>query len=128
MVTANVACAASTLSNVAMERKMLTALIGPIANLAGTFLQTKVDKQKAAGQVAIAEAAAKAKVMETAATHDSKWELLMAQGTQGSWKDELVTIVVLIPCVLVFIPGMEDTVKTGFELSLIHISEPTRPY
>ena len=50
---------------------MLTALIGPLTSLAGTFLQTKVDKQKAAGQVAIAEAAAKAKVMETAATHDS---------------------------------------------------------
>ncbi len=94
---------------------MLTALIGPLANLAGTFLQTKVDKQKAKSTVAIAEATAKAKVMETAATHDSKWELLMAQGTQGSWKDELVTIVVLTPCVLVFIPGMEEVVKSGFD-------------
>lgn len=94
---------------------MITALIGPLTNLVGTFLQTKVDKQKAKSTVAIAEATAKAKVMETAATHDSKWELLMAQGTQGSWKDELVTIVVLIPCVLVFVPGMENVVKSGFD-------------
>lgn len=94
---------------------MWTALIGPVAELAGTFLKGKIDKQKAKSTVQIAEAEAKATVMKEAALHDSKWELIMAQSTQGSWKDELVTIVVLIPCVLAFVPGMEDVVKSGFE-------------
>ena len=94
---------------------MWTALIGPVAELAGTFLKGKVDKQKAKSTVEIAQAEAKAEVMKSAAMHDSKWELIMAEATKNSWKDELVTIVFLIPCILAFIPGMEDIVKSGFE-------------
>ena len=94
---------------------MLQALIGPIANLAGTFLEKKVTEQKAKATLAQTEAEAKAEIMKTAATHDSKWEIIMAQGTQNSWKDEVITIVVLIPTILVFIPGMEDVVKNGFQ-------------
>jgi hypothetical protein len=39
----------------------------------------------------------------------------MAEGTQSSIKDEVVTFAVLIPVILCFIPGMEDTVKNGFD-------------
>lgn len=94
---------------------MWTALIGPISELAGTFLKGKVDKQKAKSTVAMAQAEAKAEVMKSAAMHDSKWELVMAEATNNSWKDEVVTIVILIPCVLAFIPGMEEVVESGFQ-------------
>ena len=93
---------------------MFQALIGPIAELAGSFMQWQIDKQKAKATLAQTKAEAEAEIMRTAATHDSKWEIIMAQGTQNSWKDEVVTIVILIPTVLVFIPGMEDVVKNGF--------------
>jgi hypothetical protein len=52
--------------------------------------------------------------MKTAAQHDSKWELIMAESTKSSFKDEIITIVVLIPCILSFVPGMEELVKSGF--------------
>ena len=94
---------------------MWTALIGPISSLASSFVEGQVSKQKAKATLAQTEAEAEAEIMKTAATHDSKWELIMAEGTKGSWKDELVTIVVLIPVVLVFIPGMEQVVKNGFD-------------
>jgi len=94
---------------------MWASFIGPIANLAGSFLEGQAKKQQAKANLALTEAEAKAEIMKTAATHDSKWEIIMAQGTQGSWKDELVTIVILIPCALVFIPGLDEVVKTGFE-------------
>ena len=93
---------------------MFQALIGPISELAGSFMQGQIEKQKAKATLAQTKAAAEAEIMKTEATHDSKWEIIMAQGTQNSWKDELVTIVILIPTVLVFIPGMEDVVKNGF--------------
>ena len=93
---------------------MFQAFIGPISELAGSFMQGQIEKQKAKANLAQTKAAAEAEIMKTAATHDSKWEIIMAQGTQNSWKDELVTIVILIPTVLVFIPGMEDVVKNGF--------------
>ena len=94
---------------------MFQALIGPISELAGSFMQSQIEKQKAKDTLAQTKAAAEAEIMKTAATHDSKWEIIMAQGTQNSWKDELVTVVILIPTILVFIPGMEDIVKNGFE-------------
>ena len=93
---------------------MFQALIGPISELAGSFMQGQINKQKAKATLAQPKAEAEAEIMRTAATHDSKWEIIMAQGTQNSWKDEVVTIVILIPTVLVFIPGMEDVVKNGF--------------
>ena len=94
---------------------MFQAFIGPIASLAGSFLEGQVSKQKAKATLAQTEAEAKAEIMKTAATHDSKWELIMAKSTQSSVKDEIVTVVVLIPVILVFIPGMEEVVKNGFE-------------
>ena len=94
---------------------MFQALLGPISELAGSFMQGQIEKQKAKATLAQTKAAAEAEIMKTAATHDSKWEIIMAQGTQNSWKDEVITIVVLIPTILVFIPGMEDVVRNGFE-------------
>ena len=79
-------------------------LLGIAGSLAQTFLEGKVEKQKA-----------KAEVMKTAAQHDSKWELIMAESTKSSWKDEIITVAVLTPCILSFIPGMEDIVQAGFD-------------
>ena len=39
----------------------------------------------------------------------------MAESTKSSIKDELVTVIILIPLILVFIPGMEQIVKNGFD-------------
>lgn len=94
---------------------MWTALISPIASLAGTFLEGQVTKSKAKATLAQTEAEAKAEILKTAATHDSKWELIMAESTKSSIKDEVVTLVILVPVVLCFIPGMEDVVKNGFD-------------
>jgi len=87
----------------------------PLANLATSFLDRKLEETKGKAAVAKAKAEAEAEVMKTAATHDSKWELIMAQSTQSSWRDEIITVIVLIPMCLCFIPGMEDIVKRGFE-------------
>ena len=79
-------------------------LLGVVGSLAQTFLEGKVEKEKA-----------KSEIMKTAAQHDSKWEMIMAESTKGSWMDEGNTIAVLTPCILSFIPGMEEIVKSGFE-------------
>ena len=86
----------------------------PLANLATSFLDRKLEETKGKAAVAKAKAEAEAEVMKTAAANDSKWELIMAQSTKNSLKDEIITVIVLIPVVLVFIPGMEDVVKEGF--------------
>ena len=90
--------------------------LGPIANLAGTWLENKVEKTKAEGQAKVAEAKARATVAEKVATGEVEWEGKMAEATDSSWKDEFALVVLLAPAILVFIPGMKDYVKEGFEI------------
>ena len=95
---------------------MFQALIGPIANLAGTWFQNKLEKTKADGQAKVAEAKARASVAEQVAAGKVKWEGKMADATVDSWKDEFALVVLLLPAILVFIPGMREYVKEGFEV------------
>ena len=94
---------------------MIQALIGPLADLAGGWLKGKANAQAAAANLKLVEAEAKAAIMKSAATSEAEWEKIMAQSTQNSWRDEAVTIVVLVPVVLVFVPGMGEVVKAGFD-------------
>jgi hypothetical protein len=94
---------------------MLAALIGPIANLAGTWLEGKVEKTKAETGAKVARAKAEATIMEKKATGELEWDLEMARGSQSSWKDEWLVILFSVPLILAFIPGMEGVVANGFE-------------
>ena len=94
---------------------MLTALIGPIADLAGTWLSGKVEEKKAQSATKVAKAQAEAIVMQKKATGEIDWDLEMAKGSQTSWKDEWLTILFSIPLILAFIPGMEALVRNGFQ-------------
>ena len=96
---------------------MLTALIGPIANLAGTWLSGKVEEKKAQSATKVAKAQAEAIVMQKKATGEIDWDLEMAKGSQSSWKDEWLTILFSIPLILAFIPGMEEVVANGLHNS-----------
>ena len=82
---------------------MLAALIGPISQLAGTWLEGKVEKTKA-----------EAVIMEKKATGEIDWDLEAIKGSQNSWKDEWLVILFSIPLILAFIPGMEEVVANGF--------------
>ena len=81
---------------------MIQALIGPIANLAGSWMESKVEQTKAKGAVAKARAEAEAQVMVTAATHEAGWEKIMA----------ILVIIIIAMC---FIPFTQPYVERGFE-------------
>tara|TARA_B100001093_G_C26813971_1_gene1008827 strand:+ start:1465 stop:1848 length:384 start_codon:yes stop_codon:yes gene_type:complete len=93
---------------------MLTALIGPIASLAGSWMDGKVEETKAAATVKVAKAKAEATIMEKKATGEIDWDIEMARSSSTSWKDEWLTILFSIPLILAFIPGMEEVVANGF--------------
>ena len=93
---------------------MIQALIGPIGNLVGTWLQGKVDKSKADSEVKVAKAKAEAKVYETEATSQMLNERHLTDQMGDSLKDEFWTIIfggILICC---FIPYTQPYVKEGF--------------
>jgi hypothetical protein len=83
---------------------MIQALIGPIAELAGGWLKGKADANAAAANLKLVEAEAKATIMKNAATSESDWERVMAEGSQNSWKDEWLTILFSVPLILCFLP------------------------
>ena len=93
---------------------MLAALIGPISQLAGTWLEGKVEKTKAETGAKVAKAKAEAIIMEKKATGEIDWDLEAIKGSQNSWKDEWLVILFSIPLILAFIPGMEEVVANGF--------------
>ena len=93
---------------------MLNLLIGPITDLAGTWLNGKVEEKKAQAQTKVAKAQAEAIVMQKKATGEIDWDLEMAKGSASSWKDEWLTILFSIPLILAFVPGMEEVVENGF--------------
>jgi len=95
---------------------MFAALIGPIANLASSWMSSKVEKVKADGQAKVAEARARATVAEKVAAGEVEWEGKMADATGDSWKDEFALVVLLTPAILVFIPGMTEYVEHGFTI------------
>jgi hypothetical protein len=94
---------------------MLAALIGPLSELAGTWMKGKVEKTRAESEAKVAKAKAEATIMEKKATGEIDWDLEMAKGSQNSWKDEWLTILFSIPLILAFIPGMETVVQNGFQ-------------
>ena len=94
---------------------MIGQLIGPIANIAGGWLQGKADVKAAEAKLKLTEAEAKAKIMLSKETSIADWERIMAQGSQNSWKDEWLTILFSIRLVLVFLGDTgRQVVADGF--------------
>ena len=73
----------------------MLGFLGPIANLANTFVEGRVEKTKAVAKAKVARAEAEAEVMKVAATHEAGWEKIMAEASQDSWKDEAWTLLFL---------------------------------
>jgi len=94
---------------------MWTALIGPIANIAGSWMDGKVEQTKANAKTKVAKAVAEAAIMEKKATGEIDWDIEMARSSASSWKDEWLVVLFSIPLILAFIPGMEGIVQNGFE-------------
>ena len=103
---------------------MLGSLISPIASLAGTWLEGRVNKAKAETEVKVARAKAEAKVYETEATSSMLMEQNLTNQMAGSWKDEFWTIIfggILVAC---FLPWSQPYVAEGF----IFLNESTPPW
>ena len=89
--------------------------LGPIANLAGTWLEGKVEEKKAVTGAKVARAKAEATIMEKKATGEIDWDLKMADASASSWKDEWLTILFSIPLILSFCGDWgREIVTNGF--------------
>ncbi len=94
---------------------MIQALINPIANLAGTWLEGKVETKKAETGAKVAKAKAEAVIMQKKATGEIDWDLKMADASANSWKDEWLTVIFSAPLILAFMGDWgRQIVSEGF--------------
>ena len=81
---------------------MIQALISPLASLAGTWLEGRVERQKAETGAKVAKAKAEATIAEKQAAGEIDWDLRMAEASASSWKDEWLTLLFSVPLILDF--------------------------
>lgn len=100
-----------------MLEKILGAFLGQPAEQIADFFK---EKQRLKNEFKLArlrakvagERAKEARAIQ-ADTNDHEWSILQIQNS--GWKDEFVLIVVSVPFIIGFIPGMDKYVKAGFE-------------
>ena len=93
---------------------MLNLLIKPLLGVAGDVVTGIVETKKKKAEVKLKKIEAEAVHMDKIIAGEAEWETAAVKQMDGSWKDEVILIVLLLPAVLVFIPGCQDFVKSGF--------------
>jgi hypothetical protein len=94
-------------------------LLAGIPEAIGTYFNEK-QKLKAAENIRkleLEDAIHKRKVelVTLGQTADMNWEMEFARQAASSWKDEYTLIVVSIPLIMAFIPGLDVYVSAGFK-------------
>tara|TARA_R110002020_G_scaffold133987_1_gene298975 strand:+ start:536 stop:919 length:384 start_codon:yes stop_codon:yes gene_type:complete len=92
---------------------LLKAILGPVGSIASTWLEGRNEKIKANTKVKVARAEAEASVMEKKATGEIDWDIAQAKASEGSWKDEWLTVVFTLPLILLLF-GEEERVNNFF--------------
>tara|TARA_Y100001951_G_scaffold97635_1_gene97539 strand:- start:427 stop:810 length:384 start_codon:yes stop_codon:yes gene_type:complete len=86
-------------------------LLGVVADGVKSFAETK----KAKAEQKVVEIKAKTELMQQQIKGEADWDLEAIKNTQGSWKDEYLTILFSIPLLLCFLPFTVEYVERGFE-------------
>ena len=91
---------------------ILGSLVSPITSAISGWQERK--KVKLEGDIAVAKAATEGKVKRLAdgQVGDIAWENTSINNS--GWKDEWFTIILSIPVIMCFIPGLVDYVRQGF--------------
>ena len=93
---------------------MIQMLIKPLLGVAGDMIKGVVETKKAKATAKLTEIKAATALKEQQIAGKVSWEASAVDQMKGSWKDEVSLVVLLAPAVLVFIPGCQEYVKSGF--------------
>lgn len=86
----------------------------PVADYFNKRQEIKAAEHTAKLEIIKAEGARKAELIRDGLAADMAWETEFAQQARSSWKDEYTLIVVSIPLVMAFVPGLSLYVAAGF--------------
>jgi len=98
-------------------------MIGLIVNGVSQIAQNYFDKKKADINLKKTEVEAKTQIAKQVAEGkleadklNAEWENKAVDSLSGSLKDEFITLVILLPAILVFIPYTQPFVRLGFDI------------
>ena len=94
---------------------MLQLLLKPLLGVAGQAVSGFIETKKAKAENKLTEIKANTKLKQQQIAGEVSWEASAVDQMKGSWKDEFVLLALMIPAILVFIPGMTEHVERGFE-------------
>jgi hypothetical protein len=82
-------------------------ILSGVISLAETWLDSRA-------KVSEATAIARAEILKKSIDNEAAWENIQAQNSDRSWKDEYWTIILSLPLIMSFIPGLQPYVDAGF--------------
>tara|TARA_R110001592_G_scaffold79684_1_gene238192 strand:- start:15 stop:383 length:369 start_codon:yes stop_codon:yes gene_type:complete len=89
---------------------MITALIGPIANVITGMMKNSSEKSQAKQKLAVAKIEAQVSRVQ----QDGDWEAKAMSASDGSWKDEAWTIAFIALIAACMWPPAQPFIKQGF--------------
>ena len=93
---------------------MIQMLLKPLLGVAGDMIKGVVETKKAKATAKLTEIKAATALKQQQIAGKVSWEASAVDQMKGSWKDEVSLVVLLAPAVLVFVPGCQEYVKSGF--------------
>ena len=94
--------------------ELLTGLVKPVTDYFGRRRELKSQEHQAELKIKDAIAERQVNLIKDGLAADMSWETEFAQQARSSWKDEYTLIVVSIPLVMAFVPGLAGYVALGF--------------
>ena len=94
---------------------MLNLLLGPVTDIIGSSIKGFVATKKAKAELKVKKIEAETSLMEKKIQGEVDWDIQAIKNTQGSWKDEYLTIIFSIRLLLCFLPFTVEYVERGFD-------------
>ncbi len=93
---------------------IVSGIFKPVADYFGRRQEIKAQQHTNEMEVLKAEGERKATLIRDGLAADMAWEQEFAKQAASSWKDEYTLLVVSIPLVMAFVPGLAVYVAAGF--------------
>jgi len=94
--------------------KILAGPVTMIGEIVKRRMEIKAEAVKAKIELERAMLDRRIELIKSGLTADMNWEMEFARQAESSWKDEYTLIVVSIPLIMAFIPGLAPVVAAGF--------------
>lgn len=93
---------------------ILGTITGPVADYFKRRMEIKAEDRQQDRALKRAQVDRQVELIKEGLHADMSWEMEFAKQAASSWKDEYTLIVVSIPLVMAFVPGLAGYVATGF--------------